>query len=75
MQIPASIVKSDLACPDGFSIIRPVSQTLPLNDDKQMLRRLKYLFGAGLVLVANPNMVLADEEFKKRSGQNDQWFC
>ena len=74
MQIPASIVKSDLACPDGFSIIRPVSQTLPLNDDKQMLRRLKYLFGAGLVLVANPNMVLADEEFKKEVGKTTSGF-
>jgi len=67
MQIPASIAKSDLACPDGFSIIRPVSQTLSLNDDKQMLRRLKYLFGAGLVLVANPNMVLADEVRSRRA--------
>lgn len=62
MQIVASMGKSDLVPLNDFSIIRAsipdfAFQTIA----KKMLRSLKYLFGAGLVLVANPCVILADE--------------
>ena len=55
-------LKSDLVWLDDFSIIRTSMITdfelQPII--KKMLRPLKYLFGAGLVLVANPGVILAD---------------
>ena len=63
MQIVASTAKSDLVWLVEFSIIAAEFHSKPYshNDDRQMLRSLKYLFGAGIVLVANPTMIFAGD--------------
>ena len=63
MQIVASTDESDLVWLVEFSIIAAEFHSKPYshNDDRQMLRSLKYLFGAGIVLVANPTMIFAGD--------------
>lgn len=62
MQIAASIneKRSCLARQFFYYPSRNFLNPYP-NDDRQMLRSLKYLFGAGIVLVANPKMIFAED--------------
>jgi len=63
MQIVASTDESDLVWLVEFSIIAAEFHSKPYshNDDRQMLRSLKYLCGASMVMVANPTVIFAEE--------------